>query len=217
MTIRIARGLSSVALLCSTHPAIAQDLAPRAYLITPAGTNAIVLAYSHLNGNIDFDGAVPITDATANVSLPILSYYRTLDLFGRTANLTLVVPYGFGEFHGTVSEVPRNAQRSGFLDSLVRFSVNLIGGPAMEPADFAKWRQTVLLGVSLTISAPSGQYDPTKLLNFGSNRFSFKPEIGYSQRLGNWVFDGTEGQPFLREIPISSGRPGPIRSTGRRV
>ena len=32
--------------------------------------------------------------------------------------------------------------------------------------------------------APTGQYDPTKLINWGTNRWSFKPEFGYSQRWG---------------------------------
>jgi hypothetical protein len=37
------------------------------------------------------------------------------------------------------------------------------------------------------------QYDPTKLINWGTNRWSFKPEFGYSQRWGNWVLDGYAG------------------------
>ncbi len=41
--------------------------------------------------------------------------------------------------------------------------------PAMERAEFAKWRQTTLLGASLRIVAPTGQYDPTKLINWGTN------------------------------------------------
>jgi hypothetical protein len=111
------------------------------------------------------------------------------------------VPYGVGDFKGIVAEVPKNAHRSGFLDSFVRFSVNLIGGPAMEPAEFAKWRQKALLGVSLRIVAPTGQYDPTRLINWGSNRWAFRPEIGYSQRLGNWVLDGYGGATFFTKNP----------------
>jgi hypothetical protein len=38
--------------------------------------------------------------------------------------------------------------RSGLLDSVYRFSVNLKGGPAMPPQDFMKWRQKMLIGVS---------------------------------------------------------------------
>ena len=182
-------GLLCLAWLCAPHAALAQDLSPRAYLIAPVGSNALVAGYSHLEGGLEFNGAVPITGAQADVNLALLSYYHTLDFFGRTANFTVVVPYGWGDFRGTVADVPRNAQRSGSLDSYGRFSVNLIGGPAMAPAEFANWRQNVLLGASLEIVAPTGQYDPTRLINWGSNRWAFKPELGYSERWGHWVLD----------------------------
>jgi len=174
---------------CAVHGARAQELNPRAYVIAPVGSNAINLGYSHLDGSLQFDGAAPITGATANLNLLAFGYYRSLDFFGRTANIAVAVPYGIGDYAGTVADVPRSAHRTGMLDSSVRFSVNLLGGPAMAPAEFARWTQNVLLGVSLKIVAPTGQYDPTLLINWGSNRWAFKPEIGYSQRWGHWVLD----------------------------
>jgi hypothetical protein len=79
--------------------------------------------------------------------------------------------------------------RSGLLDSTFRFSVNLKGGPAMSVREFQSWQQKTILGVSLRVIAPTGQYDGTKLINNGSNRWAFKPELGYSRRLGHWVLD----------------------------
>jgi hypothetical protein len=166
-----------------------QELTPRAYVIAPTGFNAIDAGYAHLEGGLQFDGAVPITGAQASSSVIALGYYHSFSLLGRTANVAVGAPYGFGDFEGTVTGVPKSAHRTGFLDSFYRLSVNLIGGPAMEPREFARWRQDVLLGVSLKIVAPTGQYDPTLLVNWGSNRWAFKPEIGYSQRFGRWVVD----------------------------
>jgi hypothetical protein len=102
--------------------AMSQDLAPRAYVVTPVGSNAIILTYSHFNGALEFDGAVPITGATASINMPIASYYHTLDLLGRTANITVAVPYAVGDFRGTVFDAPRYANRAGLLDSFLRFS-----------------------------------------------------------------------------------------------
>ena len=181
--------------------ALAQELNPRAYLITPVDTNVINLGYSHLEGNPDLSGAAPITDAHSAVDIAALGYYRSLALFGRSANLALALPYAVGEFSGEVSDAPRHAHRSGLLDSSVRLAVNLIGGPAMEPAEFMKWRQDVLLGVSLKIVAPTGQYDPTALVNLGTNRWAFKPEVGYSQRFSRWVLDGYAAEWFFTENP----------------
>jgi hypothetical protein len=190
-----------VALLCAARSMSAQELNPRAYLITPVGTNTLNLAYSHLEGNPDLNGAAPITDAYGTVDLAALGYYRALDFFGRSANVAVAIPYGVGDFSGRVAEAPRQATRSGFLDSSLRLSVNLIGGPAMEPREFSDWRQQVLLGVSLKIVAPTGQYDPTALINLGTNRWAFKPEIGYSQRWDHWVLDGYAAVWFFTTNP----------------
>ena len=188
-------------MLCAAHLAHAQELNPRAYLITPVGTNVINLGYSHLEGNPDVAGAAPITDASGRVELTALGYYRSFGFLGRSANFALGIPYAVGDFSASVSEVPKHVSRSGFLDSSLRLSVNLIGGPAMEPQQFAKWQQDILLGVSLKIVAPTGQYDPTELVNLGTNRWAFKPEVGYSQRWDHWVLDGYAGVWFFTENP----------------
>ncbi len=175
--------------LCASRVTSAQDLAPRAYVITAVHSNAITITYSYNSGNLLFDGAVPITGATATISTPILTYYHSLNFFGRSANVTATVPYGVGNFRGTALGAEQHAYRSGLLDSSYRFSVNLKGGPAMQPAEYLKWRQKVLFGTSVKIVAPTGQYDPTKLINWGNNRWAFKTELGYSQRWGHWVVD----------------------------
>jgi hypothetical protein len=179
----------------------AQDLAPRAYIITPVHANAVTLTYSFLDGGLQFEGVVPITDATARANISIVSLYHSLRFFGRSANVTASLPYGVGNFHGTVLETETNAYRSGLLDSTYRFSVNLVGGPAMDVRDFVKWRQKRLLGVSLKVAAPTGQYDPTKLLNYGGNRWAFRPEIGLSQRWEHWVLDTYAGVWFFTLNP----------------
>jgi hypothetical protein len=191
----------AAAMLCAAHLAHAQELNPRAYVITPVGTNVINLGYSHLEGNPDVAGAAPISDAYGRVDLTALGYYRGFGFLGRSANFALGIPYAVGDFSARVSEVPKHVSRSGFLDSSLRLSVNLIGGPAMEPQEFAKWRQDILLGVSLKIVAPTGQYDPTALVNLGTNRWAFKPEIGYSQRWDHWLLDGYAGVWFFTTNP----------------
>jgi outer membrane putative beta-barrel porin/alpha-amylase len=174
----------------------AQDLAPRAYIITPIHSNAVTLAYSFSTGNIIFDGSTPITDSTAKVNVPIFSLFHTLSFFGRSANFTASLPYGVGNFRGTVVGAETKVYRSGSLDSSYRFSVNLKGGRAMDLKDFVKWRQKTLVGVSIRMVAPTGQYDPIRLINYGANRWAFKPEVGVSQRWGHWLLDTYGGMWF---------------------
>ena len=182
----------------SLHSTWAQDLSPRAYVITPLHANAITLTYSFYDGNINYNGALPVSGATGTYSVPIFSYYHSFSFFGRSANIVASLPYAFGNFQGTVFGADRNLYRSGLLDSVYRFSVNLKGGPALPPQKFMKWRQKMLLGASIKVIAPTGQYDPTKLINWGTNRWSFKPEFGYSQRWkGKWILDGYFGVWFF--------------------
>src|SRR5450755_2177737 len=138
--------LSAATAICLLQQLSAQDLAPRAYVITPLHSNAITLTYSFYDGSIDYNGALPISGATGTYSVPIFSYYHSFDFFGRSANIVASLPYGVGSFQGTILGAENHLYRSGLLDSVYRFSVNLMGGPAMPPQKFIKWKQKVLLG-----------------------------------------------------------------------
>jgi hypothetical protein len=194
-TLKLALSIAIVA--CCLRGLDAQDLSPRAYLITPVRSNAVTVAWSFYDGSIDFNGAVPNADATGRYSIPIVSYYHSLSFFGRSANFVGTLPYAVGHFQGTAVGVEANLYRSGLADSVYRFAVNVKGAPALAPEEFVKWRQKTLLGVSLKVLAPTGQYDPTKLINWGTNRWSFKPELGYSHRRGKWIFDAYVGVWFF--------------------
>jgi hypothetical protein len=183
------------------RPFYGQDLAPRAYLITPVHSNAVTIAYSFLDGNIVLSNAVPITGATARFNLPVFSYFHSMRFFGRSSSFTYALPYGVGNFRGQVVGAETEAYRSGLLDSAFRFSVNLKGGPAMNVREFANWQQRTLIGVSLKVTAPMSQYDPTKLINLGSNRWAFRPEVGLSQRRGHWILDTYGGAWFFTTNP----------------
>jgi len=193
-------GLFFGALLACTA-CLGQDLSPRAYVITPIHSNAIIVTDSFFSGNLMFNGTVPITDATANVNVPILSLYHSFKFFGRSANFTASLPYGVGNFKGTVVGTETNVYRSGLFDSVYRLAVNLKGGPAMDVREFMKYQQKTVLGVSLRVVAPTGQYDPQKLINYGANRWAFKPEFGYSRRMGHWILDGYGGVWFYTRNP----------------
>jgi hypothetical protein len=192
---------------------VAQDLAPRAYLITPLHSNAVTLTWSFYEGGVNFNGTVPITGATGTYRVPIFSYYHAFNCFGRSANITVSLPYAVGTFSGSVLGTNRSIYRSGLLDFSARLSINLKGGPAMPPGEFAHWKQKTILGVSLKVVAPTGQYNPTKLVNWGINRWAFKPELGYSRRWGNWMVDGYGGVWFYTTNPTYFDIPVPKPQT----
>jgi len=208
-SVRRARCLALAVLsLTGLH---AQDLSPRAYVITPVRSNAVILSWSYFDGGLNFNGTVPVTGATGTYSVPVFSYYHSFSFLGRSANVVASLPYGVGTFGGSVFGTQRSVYRSGLLDSGFRLSVNFKGGPAMQPQEFARWTQKVLLGAGLRVIAPTGQYDSQKPVNWGINRWAFKPEFGYSQRWGNWVLDGYAGVWFYttNHAPYSVLAPAP--------
>jgi hypothetical protein len=192
---------SILILACPVSALRAQDLTPRAYVVTPLHSNAVVLSDIFNDGKLEFEGAVPITGATARLNMPLVSLYHSLSFFGRSANVTATLPYGVGTFKGIVAEAEISAHRSGLFDSVFRFAVNLKGAPAMDLGEMRRWQQKLLLGASLKVVAPTGQYDPTKLINLGSNRWAFKPELGLSRRWGHWVLDAYAGVWFYTRNP----------------
>ena len=182
---------------CWLQLAWAQDLSPRAYTITPLHANAVTLTYGFYDGSLQFNGAIPITDAKGTYNVPVFSIYHSFNMFGHFANVVAALPYAVGHFEGDFRQEDVRIRRSGLVDSTYRLAVNLKGGPPMELPEFHKWHQKTLIGLSLKVVAPTGQYDPTKLINWGANKWAFKPELGYSRRWGKTVLDAYLGVWFF--------------------
>src|ERR1041385_4899539 len=177
----------------------AQDLIPRAYVITPIGANAVTFSSAYFNGPVFTDPTVPLTDFTASFFVEALSLYHSTSLLGRSANATVSLPYAVGNFRAKVSGTDTNVYRSGMADPRLRLSMNLYGGPAMRLTDMAAWREKTIVGVSLTLLIPAGQYDPGRLINPSLHRWALKPEVGFSHRWGHWSMDAYCGVWFSTE------------------
>jgi Putative MetA-pathway of phenol degradation len=200
------RRLSLVTLLAAgfggwfrADDARAQDMEPRAYSANPVGMNFLLARYTYTWGSLSFDPSLPITGVEAGIHSGSLGYERTFDLLGRTASAAVLLPYIHGNVSGDVFEQSREVSRSGLGDLAMRFAVNLIGGPALTPRQFVHRKPSTTLGTSLTIVAPTGNYDSSHLINIGSHRWAFKPEIGLSQPFGRWFADASAGAWFYTD------------------
>jgi hypothetical protein len=194
----IQAAAASLALFAlGSRAATAQQLEPRAYSPNPTGMNFAGASYTYQTGDVVFDASLPFSNVTANINSTSLAYIRTFSLFGRSASTGLVLPYAWGTIQGDVQEVFRQIHRSGLADVPMRLTVNLLGAPAMTPGEFAARTPTTTLGLSLFVVAPTGQYNPSKLINIGSNRWSFKPELGLSHPVGHWVVEIYTGAWFF--------------------
>ncbi len=199
----LAVGLALVFLSLSVYApgAYAQSMEPRAYTNAPVGMNFLVLGYSYTQGDVLFDPAVPLTNADIQIHSLTLGYSRMLDLWGRSGSIGVVLPYAWLSGSATVEPTGENRNRavSGPADPAMRFSVNLYGGPALSLEEFKNYRQDTIVGLSLLVSAPLGDYDSSKLVNIGTNRWAFKPELGVSHALGSWSFEAIAGVTFFTD------------------
>jgi hypothetical protein len=150
-------------------------------------------AYAYSSGSIVLDPTLPIEDAKAEVHQIVPGVGHTFGLFGKLALVSGLVPIAWAEASGTVGEERRHVSRSGLADTRIKFSVNVIGNPAMTPREFARTPRRTVVGGSLVAAVPIGEYAGTRLINLGTNRWAFKPEVGISVPRGHWDLDGYFG------------------------
>lgn len=175
----------------------AQELEPRALTNVPVGTNFVALGYAYARGNILLDPAIPIDDLDSKLHTFVGAYVRAIDLFGLSGKLDLLVPFAAGDWEGVLEGVDTTRSATGFGDPRARLSVNIIGAPALRATEFAGYVQKTIVGASLQVIAPLGQYDSSKLLNLGSSRWVFRAQAGVSQVVGPWTFEAFAGGWFF--------------------
>jgi hypothetical protein len=144
-------------------------------------------------GDVVTDPTLPVQNVDAKVGAAALFYNRTFSLLGRSASALVAMPWVWAKVSGDVGEERRSISRSGQGDLQLRVASNLFGGPALTPQEFAHAEPRTTLGASLNVLMPAGQYDPAKLINIGSNRWSFKPELGLVVPVEKWSFEAYAG------------------------
>lgn len=180
-------------LMSATRPARAQDMEPRAYSTSPINTNFLLATYAHAGGAASLDPSLPISNVRGVVDSGLIGYDRTFDLFGYQASAAILIPAVKAHLRGDVFDTAQEITRLGMGDILMRVTENLIGGPALTPVEFMQREPGTTAGVSLTAMAPTGDYNSQHLINISSHRWSFKPEAGFSQPIGDWFVDGSVG------------------------
>jgi hypothetical protein len=229
MAARASVLLCVAAVLLAAVPARAADIEPRAYSNAPVGINFLIAAFAYSEGGLSTDPSSPIQDAKLQISTGAVAYARTLNLWGKSGKFDVVVPYSDLSGTALVNGNPAERNVSGLNDPRFRLSVNFSGAPALSPQEFAGYRQDLIVGASLQVAAPLGQYDPDRLVNIGTNRWFIKPEVGISKALGAFTLefagavyfyttnDDYFGGKTLEQDPVYSAQAHLIYSFGRGV
>ena len=182
--------------------ALAQDLTPRTYWPAPKGTRVLVVGYSHQTGDVVTDPSIPIAGVDSRIDSAVLAYQQTLDLFGRTGNFQLTLPWVDGTTTGMVGDAPGRRDVTGIGDISATLTINLIGAPSMSAAEFQELRKNPrpILGASIKILAPTGEYENDKLINIGTNRWAMRFQLGYIRPLTpKWLLEISAGAWFFQD------------------
>ena len=170
----------------------AQELTPRMFWPAPKGTSILVAGYAYSSGDILFDYSIPIEDADSSINTVVLAYARIFDLWGRTTNFLVELPYSEGTTKGLLLGEPASRDFSDFGDLSVGLNVNLRGAPTMNREEFMAFRANPrpIIGASLKVQIPTGHYDPDRLINVGTNRWAARLKLGTVMKLkSTWLLE----------------------------
>ena len=196
---RPATAAIAAAGLAVPFAAPAQEIEPRAYSNAPVGVNFLVAGYAFTEGGLSFDPSLPVRNARFGTSSAVLAYARALDLWGLSGKVDAILPYSWLSGTADLAGRPIGRRVDGFGDARLRLSVNLLGAPALAPPEFRSYRQDLVVGASLQVSVPVGQHDSGRAVNLGTNRWSFRPELGISKALGPLTLEIAAGATFFTD------------------
>ncbi len=173
----------------------AEELEPRRWAHLPIDTNFLGAGYAYTEADISFDPVLKIENGQVDLHTWVAKYIRSFALFEKTARIGILQGYQEGRWKGLLDGFPTTVKRRGLTDTLVRFAINLYGAPPLQGQEYAKYRAATevetIVGVGISVQLPTGDYMDDKLINLGSNRFTFRPQIGAVHTQGKWSVETT--------------------------
>jgi hypothetical protein len=125
---------------------------------------------------------VQLEDAELDINAIGVSYAHSFALLGQSAKVAALVPFAWVSGSALFTGAPVSRDFSGLGDPAIRLTTNLLGAPALTVEEFPRYEQDWIVGAGLTVTVPLGRYDPDRLVNIGTNTWSFRPELGVSKR-----------------------------------
>jgi len=155
------------------------------------GVNFLIAGYVYTEGGVSFDGSLPLTNPNCRRPTALLAYARVLDLWGKSAKLDIIAPFSW--LSGSADYEGQSVQRKRIR--FQRSRVPPVGQPLRCPGTRTEGVRALPAGPDRRREPAGdrahGQYDDTRIINLGTNRWSFKPQVGVSKALGRWTLEGT--------------------------
>ena len=182
-------------MLLFASPCLSEELEPRRWAHLPINTNFFGSGYAYTEADIGFDPVLKIENVDMEMDTWVAKYIRSFSLFEKTARIGIMQAYQEGRWSGLLDGTPKSIKRSGWTDTIVRFAINLYGAPPLQGKEYAEYRAAAkvetIVGAALSVQLPTGDYMDDKLINLGSNRFTFRPQLGVVHTRGKWSIEAT--------------------------
>jgi len=179
----------------SVRSCLAQELETRRWSHLPVNVNFAGGGYVYTAADISFDPVLRLEGVEMEKHSIPLRYTRTFELAGKSARVDLLTAYQDARWSGLVDGVPATTARNGMSDLSLRFGVNILGAPPLTGQEFVKYRARTdpetIVGLGLEVQVPTGNYLEDRLLNLGTNRFTFRPQLGILHKRGKWSTEVT--------------------------
>jgi hypothetical protein len=184
-------------------PATAQDIEPRRWSHLPLGANFSGVAYAYTEGDIYLNPVLRITDGEFEMHTAAFKYIHAFEVLGKSARVDITQLYQSGSWSGLLNGAPAATERDGWADTNVRFAVNLYGAPPLTGQGFVDFRKAAdretIVGLGLAVTVPTGEYFEDRLINLGTNRYTFTPQFGIVHTRGKWTMEISSSVTFFTD------------------
>lgn len=191
------------ALFIPALPAFAQDIEPRRWSHLPLGGHFGGAAYAYTEGDIFLNPVLRIEDGEFEMHSVAFKYIHAFEFLEKSARIDLAQVYQSGSWSGLLNGLPAAIERDGWSDTALRFAVNLHGAPPLSGEEFIEYRKAAhaetIVGAGLVVTLPTGEYIDDKLINLGSNRYTFTPQFGVVHTRGKWTMELSSSVTFFTD------------------
>ena len=178
----------AVGVFCA--PPVLAQVPGRSYWKTLSGANAVPLIVESMNGNTNpFDPSYTVSPgANVTATMGLVGYLRAFSLFNHATTAAIIVPVGRISGDVDVAGLLVNETARGFGDPTLELCFNIIGPPAqITLVDAMRYEPGFSLDVIADLAVPIGEYDNTRHLNLGQNRWYGRLGAPVVWQIGPWV------------------------------
>ena len=184
-------------------PCQAQEVEPRRWSHLPIGLNFVGAGWTYTESDISDSPALRLENVEAKLHTLVAQYIRSFEVFDKSARIDIAQAYQKGRWTGLLDGSSASTDRAGWTDTVARFAVNVYGAPPLKGKEFGLYRANLedetIVGMALAIHFPTGEYMEERLINLGTNRFTFRPQAGVVHTQGKWSTELTGSAWFYTD------------------